>query len=100
MKSGVEPPPPPIPVSATICGLDASLSMMLIIADSEPDTVGVNTTLYVQDDPAARVAPQVVEGCEKSIELGPEKVGPVMAIAELERFSSVTILGVLAMLRG
>jgi len=63
VKSGVEPPPlPPVPLSATVCGLEASLSAMLNIADSAPPTVGLKKMSYVHDAPAASVAPQVPDG--------------------------------------
>ena len=55
----------PVPVSGTVCGLPAALSVTLTVADRAPVVVGVNVTLMVQLVPAASVEPQPFV-CEKS----------------------------------
>ena len=91
-KSGVVPPPPPMPLSATVCGLEASLSARLNVADSAPEIVGLKKMSYVHDAPAASVAPQVLDGWPKSVTFAPVKVGPVMLMAEAVKLKSVTVL--------
>ena len=91
-KSGVVPPPPPRPLSATVCGLEVSLSAMLNVADSAPELVGLKKMSYVHDAPAASVALQVLDACPKSITLGPVKLVPVMVMAEAVALKSVTVL--------
>jgi hypothetical protein len=49
----------PVPLSATLCGEPAALSVMVIVAERAPATAGVNTTLSVQVLPAATVVPQL-----------------------------------------
>jgi hypothetical protein len=58
VKSGVV--PVPVPVSAAVCGLLASLSATLKVAVAAPATVGVNVTLIVHFAPVASVAPQAL----------------------------------------
>jgi hypothetical protein len=52
--------PVAVPVSATVCGLPAALSVMATAAVRVPVTVGVNVTETVQEALAARLVPQVV----------------------------------------
>ena len=48
-----------VPLSATLCGDPAALSVMVIVAERAPATAGVNTTLSVQALPATSVVPQL-----------------------------------------
>src|ERR1700689_3210438 len=50
----------PVPASATVCGLPATLSRMDTVPERVPVAVGVNFTLIVQFDPAARLAGQLL----------------------------------------
>lgn len=56
----------PVPESVTVCGLEASPSMINRLEVSTPATDGVNTTLIVQEAPAARLEPHVSDGEVKS----------------------------------
>ena len=49
----------PSPLSGTVCGLPAALSVTLRAALREPLAVGLNVTLIVQLAPAASELPQV-----------------------------------------
>ena len=46
----------PVPVSGTVCGLPAALSVMVKVPARAPSAVGVNVTLILQFAPAASVA--------------------------------------------
>ena len=48
-----------MPISATVCGLPAALSVMLNVALRLPAAVGVNVTMTWQLSFGARVGPQV-----------------------------------------
>jgi hypothetical protein len=50
----------PAPVSATVCGLDGALLVMVRVAASLPATVAANAILTVQVEPAVIVAPKHV----------------------------------------
>jgi hypothetical protein len=52
--------PVPVPLSPTTCGLPTAESAMLRLPVDTPDTVGLNVTLTVQLEPAARDLPQVL----------------------------------------
>ena len=60
----------PVPVRATVWGLPAALSATASTADLAPRANGVNRTLTVQLEPAARLVPHVVVR-EKSPALAP-----------------------------
>jgi hypothetical protein len=49
----------PVPVSPTLCGLFAALSVINTVPAFVPATVGVNRTLMEQLAPAATEVPQV-----------------------------------------
>ena len=49
----------PVPLSATVCGLPAALSLMLRDAVRVPDAVGLNVTLMLQLALAASELPHV-----------------------------------------
>jgi len=68
---------------------------MTNVADSPAATEGVNTTLTVQEAPAAMLAPQVLDGEVKSAALVPLKVTlvPGKGIASEVLFVSVTDRG-------
>ena len=58
---------PPVPLSGTLCGLFAALSLMVTAPVRSPTCVGVKLTLNLQLAPTARVAPQVFTGIAKSL---------------------------------
>jgi hypothetical protein len=84
----------PVPLSGTVWGLLASLSLTERLADSEPTIVGVNVTLMVQLVPAASAAD--VEQVVPTAAMAKSPVTlPVMAMLEIVRlalplFESVT----------
>ena len=80
----------PVPERATVCGLPAASSATERVAVRAPPPLGVNVTLIVQLAPAARVAPHVVV-LAKLFAFVPVIVIPVMAIAALPVFDSVTL---------
>ena len=55
-----------MPVRFETCGLPAALSATLRVPVLEPVAVGLNTTLMVHFDLAARLAPHVVDDLLKS----------------------------------
>jgi len=67
----------PVPLRLTACGLPAALSVTCSEAVRVPRPVGVNCTLMVQFEPAAKVAPHVVVR-ENSALLAP--VNPMLLI--------------------
>lgn len=73
----------PDPVSVTFCEPPVALSVMFIVADSGPYTLGVRLTLMVQvssgEIVAGRVVPHVLV-CEKSPAFVPEKVGSLVKL--------------------
>lgn len=89
----------PVPVSGTVCGLPAALSVMVKVPARAPSAVGVNVTLILQFAPAASVAGLIGQAVApvlvsaKSLGAGMEMVlivrGPVPV------FVSVTICAVL-----
>lgn len=78
----------PVPLSDTLCGLPAALSVMLSEPVREPIWVGVKVTLILQFLPAARVLPQVEELTAKS----PVVPIPLMSSVPLPVLASVTVL--------
>ena len=48
----------PVPVRVAVCGLPVALSVTATAAVRIPEAAGVNVTLIVQVDPAARLEPQ------------------------------------------
>lgn len=84
-----------VPVSATVCGLEGSPSMIVSVADSEV-VVAVKVTLMVHVPPeAGMVAPQVLPLMAKSVPAGTALVmaALVNAIAVLVLLVSVTVCG-------
>ena len=55
----------PVPVSDTGDPVTITLAVMVAVPFADPSTVGENTTLMVQVDAAAKVAPQVPPVVEK-----------------------------------
>lgn len=70
----------PVPVSETVCGLPAALSVIETEAVRMPFAVGLKVTLMLQLAPAATLVPQVFV-CEKSVELVP--VTPMLVIVRV-----------------
>jgi hypothetical protein len=56
----------PEPVNATVCDPPVALSLIFIVADSGPSTLGLRLTLTVQLVPGDIAAPQVLLVSEKS----------------------------------
>ena len=73
--------PTPVPVRATVCGVPAALSSILIEALRVPAAAGVNVTVIVQLAWDTRDAPQLFV-CEKSLLLIPVRVMPVIPKTE------------------
>lgn len=89
------PPVPPVPVSDAVCGLLATLSETVSVAERAPVVVGLNTTVTVQLADAARVAPQVLDGMLKSPVLGPVKAIFLIVIELALPFLRVAVCGAL-----
>lgn len=81
----------PMPVSGTVCGLDASLSVTLKVADSAAKTEGVKVTAIAHVAPAAIVPLQFVLPMTKSAEFAPLSETFVMVMLLPVRLASVTI---------
>jgi len=94
-----------VPESDIFCGLIRALSVITTLADREPVARGVNVTLIVHEEPARSVAAgsvpageigQVLGGkSEKSAELLPAIVMPLIVSAVAPVFFSVTALAAL-----
>jgi hypothetical protein len=87
----------PVPLSATLCGLPAALSLMLMALLRLPLADGVKVTLIVQLAPAANVLGLMgqVLVCAKSPVLVPVSVILVIVRAAVPLFVSVTDLAAL-----
>src|SRR5947209_3330431 len=83
--------PAPVPESAMLCGLPASLSVMVTAPVRAPVAVGVNVTVMAQFAPAASDAPQVVVRAKS-----PVAAMPVMVRAALPVLETVTVCAALA----
>ena len=86
----------PVPVSVAVWGLDGSPSLIERVAVRVPVAAGVNVTLTVQLAPPARLDPQVFV-CPNSVGFVPLKLKPVMAMAAVPPFVTVTVLAVLVL---
>ena len=95
VKSGVV--PVPVPVSAAVCGLLASLSATLKVAVTAPVAVGLKVTLIVQLAPAARVAPHAVV-CANEDAPAPVMLTTMFFTIAVLLFFSVTVCAVLVVL--
>lgn len=80
----------PLPVSATLCGLPAPLSVNLSVALRAPATVGAKIMFAVQLAEAARLVPHVLLKIVKSPGLVPENAMLLMVMAVVPLFVSVT----------
>jgi hypothetical protein len=87
----------PVPDSATVCGLLASLSATLNVAVAVAATVGVNVTLMVHAPPAARVAAHVVV-CANDVDAVPPMVTAIPVSVEVPLLVRVTTCAVLVVL--
>jgi hypothetical protein len=87
----------PVPESCTSCGLLASLSVMVSVADAAPVAAGLKMTLMVQLAAIAREVPQVLV-CEKSAAFVPVMVMLVIVRTDFELFVSVAVLAALDVL--
>jgi hypothetical protein len=90
----------PVPVSMTLCGLPAALSVMLRLVDSAPVLEGVKMYWTVQFPPApmlmgsaAQVPPPATWA--KSLALPPPRSSPVITSDPVPGFESVRFSGVL-----
>ena len=70
----------PVPLRATVSGVELALLVMLQVPESVPDVEGANAMFAVQLADAASVEVQVVEETEKSV--GSEST-PVLSVTEL-----------------
>lgn len=80
----------PIPVRFTVCGLLASLSVMLITALLDPATDGLNVTLIAQLAPAANDVPHELVWLKSPLS-GPPTAIPVIAKAVVPVFVRVVL---------
>jgi hypothetical protein len=82
----------PVPLSETVCGLPAALSVICTLADSLPVADGVNVMVIVQDAPAARVTVAVGQlfDCWKSAAFAPATEMAVIVSVAVPEFVSVT----------
>ena len=71
----------PVPLSATLSGVELLLTVIPQLAERDPVAVGLKTTVAVQFAEAAKVDPQVVEEMEKSPALVPV-MAPVPIVTE------------------
>jgi hypothetical protein len=78
----------PVPVSATVCGDPAALSVTTIVALNEAAESGVNFTAIVQLPPTSTALPQLLV-CEKSGGLVPPTAMDTVRVA-VPGFESVT----------
>jgi hypothetical protein len=84
-------PATPVPVSVACCGLVAPLSATLRVADREPVAPGVNVTMIVQEDEAARELPHVPPVLEKSPPFVPINVTTMLVTDTAVVFESVNV---------
>lgn len=89
----------PLPDRATDCGLEASLSVMVIEAERAPMAEGVNRTTIEQLAPVASEAGQLLFWT-KSLELEPASETPEMVRADEPPLVSVTVWAELVMATG
>ncbi|HEV2464436.1 MAG TPA: hypothetical protein VGT04_11575 [Acidobacteriaceae bacterium] len=74
---------PPVPLSATVSGVELALLVMLQVPESVPDVEGANAMFAVQLPDAASVEVQVVEEAEKSVGSESTAALSVTELAEL-----------------
>ena len=84
----------PVPVSAAVCGLLASLSATVSVAVTTPVAVGVNVTLIVQLAPAANVVPHWLV-CAKDDAPGPTMLRAMPLTSTALLFFSVIVCAAL-----
>jgi hypothetical protein len=84
----------PVPVSDEVCVVGEALSVTVSVALKLAAEAGVKVTEMVQLDPAARVAPQVVELSAKSAGFVPVMETPEMLSVAVPELASVAIRGV------
>lgn len=82
----------PVPDRFTVCGLPAALSATLSAPVRFPVVVGVNVTLMVQEEVAARMPGQLFVSAKSPVAVMPE----ITRLA-LPEFVSVTVCGVLVL---
>ena len=84
----------PVPVSDTLCGLPAALSVRLRAAVRVPVAVGLNVILNVQLLPTAKLVVQVVVSLKSPL-LVPVKDRPLKVSVALPELVSVTFCALL-----
>ncbi len=89
----------PMPLSDTVCGLPAALSLMLSVAVRSPTAPGLKVTVIVQLAPASRVAGQLFVWV-KSPAFVPAMLMPLIVSAALPVLVSVTVWAALVVLTG
>ena len=70
----------PVPVSETDCGLPTALSAMVIAPERFPVVAGSKVAVTVQLDPAARLAPQLLEARKLPVAVMLEIVIPLVLV--------------------
>ena len=85
----------PVPVRLTVCGLPASLSVMVTAAFRLPVKVGAKLTGIVQLAPALTLAPQVSAPFATSALFAPPITMPLTVNVPAPLFVSVTVCAVL-----
>jgi hypothetical protein len=85
--------PTPVPLTGTLCGLPAALSVNTIADDRDPEADGLNTTLTVQVPPEGATLAHPVGVGTKSPELAPDDTIEVMVRAALPEFVTVRVCG-------
>jgi len=86
---------PPVPVSATVCGLLLDASDTVRVAARDPVVVGLNVTLIVQLDDALRLLPHDLLGIWKSPAFVPVIAMLLIAIALALPLVNVAVCAVL-----
>jgi hypothetical protein len=82
---------PPVPESATVCGLPLAESATLSVAERDPLVLGLNVTEMLQLAFAARLDPQLLLDMTKSPALLPAMPTLLIVIAELVLLLSVAV---------
>ena len=83
----------PVPLRMAVCGDPEALSETEIVAEKLAAEAGVKVIEMVQEEPAARVDPQVVADCAKSLGFVPAMLIAMPVSGALPVFCSVADCG-------
>jgi hypothetical protein len=86
---------PPVPESATVCGLLLDVSETVSVAARDPLTLGLNATEMLQLAEAARLVPQVLLEMRKSPGFVPVMATLPIVMDDVDPFLSVAVWAVL-----